>query len=379
MDPVEAQPRQVFFFDTPDLALNRAGVVVRARRIQGGRGDTVIKLRPVEPAQLPADLRRQADFNVEVDALPGGFVCSASFKGRATGAEVRDAVARQVPAPAPVLQDAARVLPASTRPRGSTSTRWSRSGPRSCSRRRFGIPTGFDGKGPERLLVAEMWLYPDGSRILELSTKCAPSEAFTVAAETRAYLISQGVSLARRAADQDQDGPGVLRRRAGRGRGGRLERPDHVNPGRSSAPTLSREGPVAALHRRDRRRRGHPPRDRPVPWPVPRSRSRSRSGPTRRPILAVQGRRGRSPSLVAAAILVLAQRFVRPVIVAFTGRLLLSTMGLFLIIVNALVLWVATLVAPDLATVAQPAIAVAPGVRRAVHAARRGGRTPCSA
>ena len=36
LDPVEAQPRQAFFFDTPDLALNRAGVVVRARRIQGG-------------------------------------------------------------------------------------------------------------------------------------------------------------------------------------------------------------------------------------------------------------------------------------------------------------------------------------------------------
>ena len=35
LDPVEAQPRQAFFFDTPDLALNRAGVVVRARRIQG--------------------------------------------------------------------------------------------------------------------------------------------------------------------------------------------------------------------------------------------------------------------------------------------------------------------------------------------------------
>ena len=35
IDPLDAQIRQVFFFDTPDLALNRAGVVVRARRIQG--------------------------------------------------------------------------------------------------------------------------------------------------------------------------------------------------------------------------------------------------------------------------------------------------------------------------------------------------------
>ena len=40
-----------------------------------------------------------------------------------------------------------------------------------------------------------MWLYPDGSRILELSTKCAPGEAFEVAAETRAFLASKGVDL----------------------------------------------------------------------------------------------------------------------------------------------------------------------------------------
>ena len=46
-----------------------------------------------------------------------------------------------------------------------------------------------------RKLVAEMWLYPDNSRILELSTKCAPSEAFEVAAETRAFLNTRGVDL----------------------------------------------------------------------------------------------------------------------------------------------------------------------------------------
>jgi hypothetical protein len=30
LDPLDAQIRQVVFFDTPDLALDRAGVVVRA-------------------------------------------------------------------------------------------------------------------------------------------------------------------------------------------------------------------------------------------------------------------------------------------------------------------------------------------------------------
>ena len=56
-DPVEAEPRQAYFFDTPDLALNKAGVVVRARRIRGGGGDTVVKLRPVDPAALDPELR----------------------------------------------------------------------------------------------------------------------------------------------------------------------------------------------------------------------------------------------------------------------------------------------------------------------------------
>src|SRR3712207_1142492 len=44
-------------------------------------------------------------------------------------------------------------------------------------------------------LVAEMWMYPDGSRILELSTRCETGEAFQIAAETRAYLASRGVDL----------------------------------------------------------------------------------------------------------------------------------------------------------------------------------------
>jgi hypothetical protein len=44
-------------------------------------------------------------------------------------------------------------------------------------------------------MVAEAWLYPDGDRILELSTKCAPSEMFQVAAEARAYLSAHGVDV----------------------------------------------------------------------------------------------------------------------------------------------------------------------------------------
>jgi hypothetical protein len=53
MDPLEAQIRQVFFFDTPDLALDKAGVVVRGRRVQGRGDDTVVMLRPSCPTSCP--------------------------------------------------------------------------------------------------------------------------------------------------------------------------------------------------------------------------------------------------------------------------------------------------------------------------------------
>jgi len=51
-------------------------------------------------------------------------------------------------------------------------------------------PTGYG-----RRLVAELWNYPDGSRILELSTKCIPSEAFQLAAKTRVFLDERGINL----------------------------------------------------------------------------------------------------------------------------------------------------------------------------------------
>ena len=40
-----------------------------------------------------------------------------------------------------------------------------------------------------------MWLYPDGSRILEISTKCLPTEAFQAGAEFKGYLADRGITV----------------------------------------------------------------------------------------------------------------------------------------------------------------------------------------
>ena len=47
-----------------------------------------------------------------------------------------------------------------------------------------------------------------------------------------------------------------------------------------------------------------------------------------------------------AAVLVLVNRFARPVLVALTGRLLFSTMGLFVVIINAIAIWLTSVLAP---------------------------------
>jgi hypothetical protein len=188
IDPVEAEPRQVFFFDTPNLDLDKAGLVVRARRIQGGRGDTVVKLRPVVPNELPDEVRRSGSFNVEVDAMPGGYVASGSMKGKSTAAEIRDVLGGVIPL-RKIFTKEQKAFYTAHAPSGIAMDQLVPLGPT------FILKLVWFPKELNRKFVAELWLYQDGSRILELSTKCLPSETFQVAAEARAYLAKYGVNL----------------------------------------------------------------------------------------------------------------------------------------------------------------------------------------
>jgi hypothetical protein len=188
MDPLEAQIRQVFFFDTPDLALQSAGVVVRARRVQRKGDDSTVKLRPVIPHDLPEDLRADAAFNVEVDAMPGGFVCSGTLKGTPRAGSILGHVHEGAPV-RKMFSKAQRAFFAEHAPEGVALDDLQVLGPI------FVLKLKWEPEELDRRLVAEVWLYPDGSRILELSTRCTTTEAFEVAAETRAFLTARGVEL----------------------------------------------------------------------------------------------------------------------------------------------------------------------------------------
>jgi hypothetical protein len=185
IDPDRGPARRIYFLDTPDLDLYRLGVIVRFRDRPRRRDDAVVKLRPVVPGRVPRWLRHADCFRMEIDALPSHSVCSGALKKRLGRGEVARAVAAGRPltkflsprqrrlleryAPAVALGDLTVYGPIDVR----------------CQSIKL---RGFD-----RGLTAERWRYPDGSDLVELSTRCPVDEAAAVAARVSTALRAYGV------------------------------------------------------------------------------------------------------------------------------------------------------------------------------------------
>jgi hypothetical protein len=120
--------------------------------------------------------------------MPGGFVCSASVKGKLDSDAVRDAVTGGRPLRKLFSKEQRRFFETHAPP-GLALDDLAVLGPI------FVLKLAFVPEGLDRRVVVELWLYPDGSRILELSTKCAPSAAFEEAFRARAFLESRGIDL----------------------------------------------------------------------------------------------------------------------------------------------------------------------------------------
>src|SRR4051794_15216228 len=151
MDPLAAELRQVFFYDTPDLALEQAGVVVRARRSQKKGDDSVVKLRPVVPSELPKPIRRSPSFGVELDASPEGYVVSGSMKGVPAAGDVRKAFVDGLPL-RKLFSKEQQALFADHAPAGTGLDDLVMLGPLLVLKLKW-APADFDRK-----LVAELWL-----------------------------------------------------------------------------------------------------------------------------------------------------------------------------------------------------------------------------
>jgi hypothetical protein len=187
LDVLDAELRHVVFFDTPDLRLNRAGVVVRARRIRKG-GDTTVKLRPVIVGALPGKLRRSSGFSVELDVTPVALVSSGSLTEEVDNDDVK-AVLRGTRPIRKLFRPKQRSFYAQHAPRALDLDALVAFGPVNVAKLKF-VPRKFKGREG----AAELWFYPDGSRLLEISTKCPRDDAFQLLTECRALLARHGIS-----------------------------------------------------------------------------------------------------------------------------------------------------------------------------------------
>jgi len=146
------------------------------------------KLRPIEPAEVSKAVRGSRQFSIEVDAMPGGYVCSGSMKGVVGPAAVLASVNGDRPL-RKLFSKEQRAFYAAHAPEGLSIDDLSVLGPILVLKLKI-PPAGFSRK-----MVVEMWIYPDGSRVVELSTKCLPGEGLATAVEARHYLESLGIPV----------------------------------------------------------------------------------------------------------------------------------------------------------------------------------------
>ena len=238
MDPLEAQIRQVVFFDTPDLALDKAGVVVRARRSRARATTRWSSCARSSPPSCPTSSGGPASFGVEVDAMPGASCAPATMKGMAAPPRCARAPRRAAAAQA-LLEGAARVLAAHA-PEGIGLDDLSVLGP---------------------IFVLKLKVMP-GSSTAGSSPRCGSTPTARASSSSHEVPRPTGVPgrrraarlprrarhrHGRRAADQDPEGARVLRRaRSGAARAGMAARWEWRTFGDCSGAA---DAPFAALDR----------------------------------------------------------------------------------------------------------------------------------
>jgi hypothetical protein len=186
------EERYVTFYDTPELALFDAGVVLRSRKVIDGPDDSTVKIRPLtadEAWALDPALFELDDFKCERDRTPDSEVGSCSLGAEQDRGEIDEVAAgdRDVDklfsgeqesffdffAPVEVTMDDLVPL-----------------GPVPTHRYR----TAVDELGAD--VTVEHWELPDGSSLVEVSVKVEEEDADGALEALLGWIGALGISLA---------------------------------------------------------------------------------------------------------------------------------------------------------------------------------------
>ncbi len=182
----DAGKRLIYFFDTPDLQLNKAGVVLRARAIDDDDHDSVVKIRPVDPDKVDEKWQEERRFKIEADTVGDQVVVSASLKAKHKQNDIEEVAEGKEPISALFSKKQMQLLsefydgplgPDDLTILGPVKT----------------LRADVERSGLAYELTAEFWRLPDDARLLELSIKCPPEEAVVAREVFSGFLAGHGL------------------------------------------------------------------------------------------------------------------------------------------------------------------------------------------
>src|SRR5215510_4360230 len=179
------QERYIYFYDTPDLDLNKAGIITRARRVVGDDHDSTVKFRPVIPDQVAAKWRTFPLFKIEADASEKGVVKSASFSMEVPKGVIKRIAAGDKPISELFTKDQQAFLLGMAN-RNIDFSKLHVLGPLRAHRWKFEDP------GCPWPITAELWVREDGARLMEASIKTPVVQAAAAMAGFMAFLAEFG-------------------------------------------------------------------------------------------------------------------------------------------------------------------------------------------
>ena len=184
----EPETRTIYFFDTPELDLFDKGLVLRARKVRGDEDDSTVKLRPIDPATIPIDWSRTDGFEIEMDRVGDREVISAKLSAAQAPGEIDAAVSGERPLRKLFSKDQERLIEEF----GPADVGWDTltvMGPIDVQKWKVDFP-GFPHD-----VVAERWILPDGSDLVELSITVRPGEAADTTTDFSEFLAKHGLDV----------------------------------------------------------------------------------------------------------------------------------------------------------------------------------------
>ena len=181
-----AEVRRVYFYDTPDLALFEAGVILRARLVKDRDDDSTVKLRAVEAASISEQWRQSEGFKLETDWVGERTVCSASL----TTVQRRDEIDQ--------VAEGKRAIGKLFSEDQERFVRELYQGPLDYGNLRVLGPIRVLRWKPKHEtfpheLTLEEWRLPNGEDLVEVSIKVDPNEAHRARSEFDAHLRQMGL------------------------------------------------------------------------------------------------------------------------------------------------------------------------------------------